>query len=651
MAETHITRRITQLPLADAVDGSELFETVQGAASKRVSLANLLKQPYVLVTSNPLLTEGRTLTVESGVLTLSDGGAGGNLQFGIAGGGVTNAKLATMATATVKGRAAGSGSGSPVDLTAAQLADVVEGDLQITESQITDLKNYADLDDAGEQTFAGDIIVQGDFTVQGTVTYIDTQTLNIGDNIITLNADEEGSPSQNAGLEIERGTSDNVFLRWNEASDQWELTNDGSTFESILTSADTSFPADPDFDAFLYWDDYDGQAEWVDAAFLTAQLNVFTAALQGAVPASGGGTGTVLRADATWGQLTSAMFPNTVVPDGALSSNVPLKDQSNTFTDVVATQARFTASAGRSTFVDDTNVHVYRSGTSGGSSPFNNFGNLILETRGDPGRLIAFVTNATERVTIDDDSMDLSVALSIGGGQAISDSDNIALLDQSNTFTAGTQTISTGSPRLVLFEDDVATDEGRYDFNVSSTVFSIHTRTDAGSFGENLFTVSRTGTTVDSINFPNGAVSITDSLAIGGGQAISDSDNVVLLDASQTFTGTNRFESGTPQIWLQETGEGADEGRWRIASSGGNIEIRAMDDDNGFGQTAFVINRGTGSNIESTNFTSGTLKYGGVEVTRSDGDTGGSGSAGAGNQYVELQVGGTTYKVLHDGTV
>lgn len=38
-------------------------------------------------------------------------------------------------------------------------------------------------------------------------------------------------------------------------------------------------------------------------------------------------------------------------------------------------------------------------------------------------------------------------------------------------------------------------------------------------------------------------------------------------------------------------------------------------------------------------------------VTLSDGTTGGTGSAGAGNQYIELNVNGTTYKVLHDGTV
>jgi trimeric autotransporter adhesin len=38
-------------------------------------------------------------------------------------------------------------------------------------------------------------------------------------------------------------------------------------------------------------------------------------------------------------------------------------------------------------------------------------------------------------------------------------------------------------------------------------------------------------------------------------------------------------------------------------------------------------------------------------ITISDGGTGGTGSAGAGNQYVELNINGTTYKVLHDGTV
>ena len=61
--------------------------------------------------------------------------------------------------------------------------------LSITESQINDLGNYLDLDDTGEQTIAGDIVISGDLTISGTTTFIDTTHLNIGDNIITLNAD------------------------------------------------------------------------------------------------------------------------------------------------------------------------------------------------------------------------------------------------------------------------------------------------------------------------------------------------------------------------------------------------------------------------------------------------------------------------------
>ena len=40
-----------------------------------------------------------------------------------------------------------------------------------------------------------------------------------------------------------------------------------------------------------------------------------------------------------------------------------------------------------------------------------------------------------------------------------------------------------------------------------------------------------------------------------------------------------------------------------------------------------------------------------ISFALSSGSTGGSGSAGSGNQYIEINIAGTTYKVLHDGTV
>ena len=82
-------------------------------------------------------------------------------------------------------------------------------------------------------TIGNDLVVTGDLTVSGTTTTINSNTLNIGDNIITLNSDVTGTPTQNAGIEVERGTGNNVQLRWNETSDKWQFTNDGSTFSDL----------------------------------------------------------------------------------------------------------------------------------------------------------------------------------------------------------------------------------------------------------------------------------------------------------------------------------------------------------------------------------------------------------------------------------
>jgi len=80
---------------------------------------------------------------------------------------------------------------------------------------------------------AGNVTIAGNLTVQGTQFIVDSNTVNIADNIIVLNADEAGNPSQNAGIEVERGALTNVDLRWNETTDAWEITNDGSNYEEI----------------------------------------------------------------------------------------------------------------------------------------------------------------------------------------------------------------------------------------------------------------------------------------------------------------------------------------------------------------------------------------------------------------------------------
>lgn len=79
----------------------------------------------------------------------------------------------------------------------------------------------------------GTVTIHGDFIVNGTTTTIDTVNLAVSDNIIVLNTDVTGTPSQDAGIEVERGTATNTALRWNETTDRWQFTNDGATYYDI----------------------------------------------------------------------------------------------------------------------------------------------------------------------------------------------------------------------------------------------------------------------------------------------------------------------------------------------------------------------------------------------------------------------------------
>jgi len=91
----------------------------------------------------------------------------------------------------------------------------------------------------GTTTIDDNLVVSGDLTVNGTTTTVNTATLNVSDNIVVLNNDVTGTPTENAGIEVERGTSPNVLVRWNETNDKWETTNDGTTYGNIVTTADS----------------------------------------------------------------------------------------------------------------------------------------------------------------------------------------------------------------------------------------------------------------------------------------------------------------------------------------------------------------------------------------------------------------------------
>lgn len=90
----------------------------------------------------------------------------------------------------------------------------------------------------GTVTVDDDLVVTGNLTVSGTTTSITTETILLADNTITLNSNATGSPTENAGIEVERGDSTNVSLRWNETNDTWEATRDGSAYAALVLAGD-----------------------------------------------------------------------------------------------------------------------------------------------------------------------------------------------------------------------------------------------------------------------------------------------------------------------------------------------------------------------------------------------------------------------------
>ena len=83
-------------------------------------------------------------------------------------------------------------------------------------------------------TITNNLTVGGNLNVTGTINSVNTTQVNIVDNKINLNTDFTGTPTVDAGIRVERGTSADVEVLWNETNDQWTLTNDGTNYHEIV---------------------------------------------------------------------------------------------------------------------------------------------------------------------------------------------------------------------------------------------------------------------------------------------------------------------------------------------------------------------------------------------------------------------------------
>jgi len=136
---------------------------------------------------------------------------------------VTNGVVGDGDTATI---------GLPNDVT-------IGNDLTVTNTLDVDGNVTLGTTTSNTVQISGNTTIGGDLTVNGTTTTVNSNTVNIGDSIITLNSDETGSPSQDAGIEVERGTSPNRSLIWDESAGEWTIQQASGTYERIATYADS----------------------------------------------------------------------------------------------------------------------------------------------------------------------------------------------------------------------------------------------------------------------------------------------------------------------------------------------------------------------------------------------------------------------------
>jgi hypothetical protein len=113
--------------------------------------------------------------------------------------------------------------------------DVTIGNVTVSGTLNSDDITANTIEIDGDMTVVGDTVMQGNLTVNGNTTIINSNTIASGDAIIVLNSDlpSNQAPSQDMGLEMNRGSSANVHMLWKEGTDYFEFGDENSALQEV----------------------------------------------------------------------------------------------------------------------------------------------------------------------------------------------------------------------------------------------------------------------------------------------------------------------------------------------------------------------------------------------------------------------------------
>ena len=181
----------------------------------------------------------------------------------------------------------------------------------------------------------------------------------------------------------------------------------------------------------------------------------------------------------------------------------------------------------------------------------------------DLNKLASVTASASELNALDG-------GLTLGGGQTITDTDNLPLINGNNVFTAANQGISALSPQLRLVDSGGGTDGQQWNFRVIGGDLYLRGLTDAQAAAFTWAKISRTGTNCDSIALISDAITFTaDNFTIAADGGLTTPNSTA--DEPGFKGAPQRYQTGDYTLVLDDAGRHV-----RMAGNGTTLTIPAQ---------------------------------------------------------------------------
>jgi hypothetical protein len=244
-----------------AVTGDSVIISAEDATSSNKGVASFDSTDFTVTSGAVTLNAERVQDIVGGMVTAPNTESGisvtyddtnGKLDFNVADPTITlsgdlsgSATMTNLGDVTINATIQPNSVALGTDTTGDYVANIQGTANEVTVSPTSGEGTSVTIGLPDDVSITNNLTVGGNLNVAGTINSVNTTQVNIVDNKINLNTDFTGTPTVDAGIRVERGTEADVEILWNESSDKWTLTNDGTNYHAIARkyAADLANPS------------------------------------------------------------------------------------------------------------------------------------------------------------------------------------------------------------------------------------------------------------------------------------------------------------------------------------------------------------------------------------------------------------------------